>query len=66
MRRNHQWQRGVAASDETSRTSQVTDGGMAIEAEPPTIGGQCNNPAMALIIPTGEKEKEDPPQSQGE
>ena len=54
--------RGGATSDETSWTSQVTDGGMAIEAEPPKIGGQCNDPAVALIIPTGEEEKEDPPQ----
>ncbi len=31
--------RGVAASDETSWTSQVTDRGMAVEAEPPETGG---------------------------
>jgi hypothetical protein len=53
--------RGVAASDETSWTSRVTDGGMAIEAEPPEIGGRCDDSAVALIIPAGEEEKEDPP-----
>jgi len=35
---------------------------MAVEAEPPKIGGRCNEPAVALIIPTEEEEKEDPPQ----
>ena len=51
---------GVATSDETSWTSFVTNGGMAIEAEPPKTGGRCDDPALALIIPT-EKGKEDPP-----
>jgi len=32
-----------------------------VEAEPPKTGGQCNDPAVALIIPTEEEEKEDPP-----
>ena len=42
-------------------TSGVTEVGMAVEAEPPKIGGRCDDPAVALIIPTKEEEKEDPP-----
>jgi hypothetical protein len=38
---------------------------MAIEAEPSKIGGQCDDLAVALITPTGEEKKEDPPQRQG-
>ncbi len=51
--------RGGAISDETSWTSQVTDGGVAKEADPPKIGGQDEDP-VAPIIPAGEEEKEDP------
>ena len=53
--------RGGAASDETSWASQVTDRGMAKEAEPPTIGGRDKYLA-ALTIPEEEEEEEDPPQ----
>jgi hypothetical protein len=55
--------RGVAASDETSWTTQVTDGGMAEDAEPPKMGGRDEDP-MAPVIPTGEEENEAPQQSQ--
>jgi hypothetical protein len=35
---------------------------MAVEAEPPKTktGGRCDDPAVALIIPTEDEEKEDP------
>jgi hypothetical protein len=32
---------------------------MTVEAEPLKTGGQCNNPAAALIIPMEDEEKED-------
>ncbi len=41
--------------------TETPSSGSGQRPRPPKIGGRCNDPAVALVIPTGEEEKADPP-----